>query len=127
MGGKWEGGAGHDTRLWIADDNSNNARAYDAVTGSRDASSDIVLEAGTWRGGAVYEDTLLFLDIDSNHVRAYDLEGGSNVTSLIVGGSTYTTLGDDDGIVIVTLDNIANDQIFDITVGPDGMVDIYPQ
>ena len=47
-------------------------------------------------------------------------------TQVVTGGQTYTTESDANGVVIVMLSGIGNNQSFVLTI-PNGFVDIYPQ
>ena len=48
-------------------------------------------------------------------------------SSLATGGTTYSTLLDDDGYVLQQLTGISNNQSFTITIGSNGFVEVYPQ
>ena len=79
-------------------------------------------------GGVSDGTTLWFVDRSvPDTAYAYNAATTDFGTSVVTGGTTYTTTGDADGYVIPSLTGISNNQSFVITIGPSGMVDIYPQ
>ena len=125
-GTNFQGAASDGTTLWFIDDTGDRAQAYVAATQARDSGRDISLGSGSTRG-ASDGTTIWFVDNTGDTAVAYNTRDINNNTSVVTGGTTYTTEGDDDGYVIPSLTGIADNAPFVITIGPQGMVDIYPQ
>ena len=125
----WRGGVSDGTTLWfITTTSPDTAFAYNASTRAMDSSRDITLGNAAWVGGVSDGITLWFIStINPDTAFAYNASTMDIATELAVGGSTYTTEGDDDGYVIQSLSGIANNAAFVIAIGVDGMVDVYPQ
>ena len=51
----------------------------------------------------------------------------SEPTTLKVDGVTYTTLGDDDGVVVQQLSGLSSGDVLAVDIGTNGMVDVFPQ